>query len=54
VAGLPDNLADEFLDRCQAPTGVSRHRAELWEAVNLLTCVLHCWTKVQPRSGLAP
>lgn len=43
-----DDLCDHFL-RCydvQAP--VSRRRVDLWEALDLLTNVLHSWTKVKP------
>jgi hypothetical protein len=27
---------------------VSRRRIALWEALDLLTLVLYCWTKVEP------
>jgi hypothetical protein len=40
---------DEFTRQYAALVPVSPERVALWEAVDLLTCVLHSWTKVQPR-----
>jgi phosphotransferase family enzyme len=44
-----DELCERFLAAYQTLAPVSRERVALWEAVDLLTCVLHSWTKVQPR-----
>jgi hypothetical protein len=49
LAGRLEALADEFTRRYAALVPVSPERVALWEAVDLLTCVLHSWTKVQPR-----
>jgi hypothetical protein len=43
-----DELADGFLRRYQRVAPVSVERIQLWEALALLTGVLHCWTKVRP------
>jgi Ser/Thr protein kinase RdoA (MazF antagonist) len=43
-----DQLAAEFLDEYSKQVPVSRVRVALWEALDLLTRVLHCWTKVKP------
>ena len=47
-----DELCDRFLTRYQQVASVSPGRVLLWETLDLLTSVLHCWTKVKPR--LAP
>jgi hypothetical protein len=44
-----DELCDRFLVRYQQVASVSPGRLLLWETVDLLTSVLHCWTKVKPR-----
>jgi hypothetical protein len=49
LAGRLEALADEFTRQYAALVPVSPERVALWEAVDLLTCVLHSWTKVQPR-----
>jgi hypothetical protein len=42
-------MTDAFLDRYRRQAPVSVARVALWEALDHLTRVLHCWTKVQPR-----
>ena len=44
-----DELCDRFLMRYQQVASVAPGRLLLWETVDLLTSVLHCWTKVKPR-----
>jgi hypothetical protein len=49
-----DELCEEFLDHYRQQTPVTRDRVVLWEATDLLTYVLHAWSKarvdrVQPR-----
>ncbi len=46
---LVDELCDRFLTRYQQDASVSPERLLLWETLDLLTSVLHCWTKVKPR-----
>lgn len=43
-----DALQSTFLTAYEARAPVSRQRIALWEALDLLTLVLHCWTKVKP------
>lgn len=43
-----DALCDEFLATYQAKAPVSATRVALWETLDVLTSVLHCWTKVKP------
>ena len=43
-----DALCDEFLDRYQAGSPISPERVAVWEALDLLTNVLHAWTKAKP------
>jgi hypothetical protein len=43
-----DGLCEEFLDRYQARSPVSPQRVAVWEALDLLTNVLHAWTKAKP------
>jgi hypothetical protein len=43
-----DELCEHFLDSYQALAPVSTERVALWEALDLLTNVLHSWTKVKP------
>jgi hypothetical protein len=43
-----DALCDEFLDRYQARSPISPQRVAVWEALDLLTNVLHAWTKAKP------
>jgi hypothetical protein len=42
-----DDLCEFFLARYQEHAAVSRPRVLLWEALDLLTAVLHTWTKVR-------
>jgi hypothetical protein len=49
LLGVLDDLADGFLQRYAAAAPVTLERVQLWEALDLLTKVLHCWTKVRPR-----
>jgi hypothetical protein len=43
-----DGLCEEFLDRYRAGAPVSPQRLAVWEALDLLTNVLHAWTKAKP------
>lgn len=45
-----DQLCDEFLAAYEAHAAapVARERVALWEALDLLTNVLHSWTKIRP------
>jgi hypothetical protein len=43
-----DALCDEFLDRYQGRAPISPERVAVWEALDLLTNVLHAWTKAKP------
>jgi Ser/Thr protein kinase RdoA (MazF antagonist) len=42
-----DGLAAEFLDAYAEVAPVSRERIALWEVLDALTGVLHCWTKAK-------
>jgi hypothetical protein len=42
-----DALADEFLDAYAEVAPVSREQIALWEVLDALTGVLHCWTKAK-------
>jgi hypothetical protein len=42
-----DALASEFLDAYGEAAPVSRERIALWEVLDALTGVLHCWTKAK-------
>jgi len=42
-----DALAAAFLDAYAGVAPVSRERVELWEALDAVTGVLHCWTKAK-------
>jgi Phosphotransferase enzyme family len=42
-----DALAAEFLDAYAEAAPVSRERVALWEVLDALTGVLHCWTKAK-------
>lgn len=42
------DLAEAFLDEYARHAPVSPVRVALWEALDLITRVLHCWTKVKP------
>lgn len=50
---LQDELCDHFLASYRAAAPVSTARVELWETCDLLTAVLHAWTKVRT-ARLAP
>ena len=41
-------ICETFLAEYERHAPVSRPRIALWQALNLLTLVLHCWTKVKP------
>jgi hypothetical protein len=43
-----DTICDVFLSEYQRLAPISRQRVALWEALDLLTVVLRCWTKVKP------
>lgn len=43
-----DELCDAFLAGYESHAEISRTRVALWEALDLLTNVLHNWTKVRP------
>jgi hypothetical protein len=44
---LLDDLCEHFLDAYQERAQVSRERVQLWETCDLLTTMLHAWTKVR-------
>ena len=44
---LMDELCDHFLDAYLEKAKVSRERVLLWETCDLLTAMLHAWTKVR-------
>lgn len=48
AADVLDDLGDRFLSRYQHLAPVSAARVALWENLDLVTSVLHCWTKVKP------
>ena len=43
-----DTVCEVFLGEYEAHARVSRQRIALWETLDLLTLVLHSWTKVKP------
>jgi len=43
-----DTICDLFLDEYARLAPISRQRVALWEALDLLTVVLRCWSKVKP------
>jgi hypothetical protein len=43
-----EELCETFLGTYQAHQAISRPRVWLWEALDLLTKLLHGWTKVKP------
>jgi Phosphotransferase enzyme family len=43
-----ESISETFLSEYERHLPVSRQRIALWAALNLLTLVLHCWTKVKP------
>ncbi|MCA1708252.1 MAG: hypothetical protein LC808_35240, partial [Actinobacteria bacterium] len=43
-----DELCGTFLDAYREQAEISAERVALWEALDLLTNVLHNWTKVRP------
>jgi len=45
--GLLDDLCEHFLDAYQEQAEVSRERVLLWETCDLVTTMLHAWTKVR-------
>jgi aminoglycoside phosphotransferase (APT) family kinase protein len=44
---LLDELCDDFLDAYQRHARVTTDRVVLWETTDLLTALLHAWTKVR-------
>ncbi|WP_043499684.1 hypothetical protein [Georgenia sp. SUBG003] len=44
---LLDELCDEFLDAYRAHAPVRHERVLLWETIDLLTALLHTWSKVR-------
>lgn len=49
LLALANDICEVFLSEYEAHARVSRQRIALWEAVDLLTLVLHSWTKVKPQ-----
>jgi hypothetical protein len=45
---IADDLCEYFLSCYQELAPISRERVALWEALDLLTNVLHSWTKAKP------
>jgi hypothetical protein len=45
--GLLDELCDDFLAEYQRHAPVTTERVVLWESTDLLTALLHAWTKVR-------
>ena len=43
-----NTICDIFLDEYAQLAPISRQRVALWEALDLLTVVLRCWSKVKP------
>jgi hypothetical protein len=43
-----ETICEIFLAEYEKHLPVSRQRIALWETLNFLTLVLHCWTKVKP------
>jgi Phosphotransferase enzyme family len=43
-----DDLCDHFLISYEAHASIARGRVALWEALDLMTNVLHSWTKAKP------
>jgi hypothetical protein len=43
-----DALCDAFLDHYRSRAPISAERVAVWEALDLLTNVLHAWTKAKP------
>ncbi len=48
LLALADAICEVFLSEYERHVRVSRQRIALWEALDLLTLVLHSWTKVKP------
>jgi aminoglycoside phosphotransferase (APT) family kinase protein len=46
-AARVDELCELFLAQYEAAAPVSRQRVALWQTLDLLTAVLHCWTKAK-------
>lgn len=42
-----DDLCELFIARYETVSPVSRARVALWEALDMLAAVVHCWTKVK-------
>jgi hypothetical protein len=43
-----EEVCETFLAEYERHAAVSRQRVALWEALDLLTLVLYCWTKIEP------
>jgi aminoglycoside phosphotransferase (APT) family kinase protein len=43
-----ESICETFLAEYERHLPITRQRIALWGALNLLTLVLHCWTKVKP------
>jgi hypothetical protein len=48
LAPTLDQLCEKFFEDYESRAHLSRERVALWEALDLLTNVLHNWTKVRP------
>jgi Phosphotransferase enzyme family len=44
-----DAISEVFLTEYERLAPISRQRVALWETLDILTDVLHCWTKVKPQ-----
>ena len=44
-----DAISEVFLAEYERLAPISRQRVALWETLDILTDVLHCWTKVKPQ-----
>ena len=44
---IMDGLCEHFLDAYTEQANVSRERVLLWETCDLITAMLHAWTKVR-------
>jgi hypothetical protein len=45
---LMEGVCERFLEAYERHLPASRGRIALWEALDLLTLVLYCWTKIEP------
>jgi hypothetical protein len=42
-----DDLCEHFTDAYRQHSPVSMERVQLWETIDLVTAMLHAWTKVR-------